>query len=372
MSYKVVIIDDEHWTREVIKGLVEWNRLDLSLVGESSDGDFGLELIEKFNPDIIITDVAMPNMNGLELVQRLRSKGNRSEIIIVSGYDDFKYIHSAMKLEVSDYLLKPIKPDELNEQLSACIHKLDTRDRVQNNPYEISATGFLEFSWADQFYVLKNKAHEYLYSCDINSLIKVFSELDTQLGEHGESTCSKSAMIYIYFVFMEQLQHFISEKGFTIHDFNSAIETPFVFNHDSTISQMLVFICNQYCKVSKEVQHLIKSKNRLDIGLIKRYIEEHFTESITLEQTAARFYVSKEYLSKVFKAEVGIGFADYIASLRMEKAKKLILEQKVPIKDVGYMVGYLEQTHFYKKFKHYFSMTPGEMRQTLKNDNQSQ
>jgi two-component system response regulator YesN len=82
--------------------------------------------------------------------------------------------------------------------------------------------------------------------------------------------------------------------------------------------------------------------------------------------------VSKEYLSKTFKATVGVGFSDYVASLRMEKAKTLILEHNIPIKDVGFMVGYIEQPHFYKKFKKYFSMTPGEMKQTLKIDNKSE
>lgn len=367
--YKVVIIDDELWTREVIKNLVEWDVLGLVIVGESSDGDFGLELIQKFKPDIIITDVHMPNMNGIELVRHLRNEGNDAEILIVSGYDDFEYIHSAMKLDVSDYLLKPIKPDELNEQLLSCKEKLDSRGSKENLEYEIAAAGFLDVPWAQAFYQLKKTAHDSLYSDETDAIKKVFDELIKLVVDQGGTRESKGVMICMYYILMNQLQLFIREKEFTVRDFFGTTETSFVFNHDSTSTQMLKFICDLYCKASKEIQISIRNRHRLDIGLIKAYIEENFTESISLEQTASRFYVSKEYLSKMFKATVGIGFTEYITALRMEKAKVLILEQNIPIKDVGFMVGYIEQPHFYKKFKKYFKVTPGEMKHTLKIDN---
>jgi two-component system response regulator YesN len=372
MQYKVVIIDDEHWTREVIKNLGKWDELELEIVGESSDGDFGLELIQKFKPDIIITDVHMPNMNGIELLRTLRKSGNDAEVIIVSGYDDFEYIHSAMKLDVSDYLLKPIKPEELNEQLFRCREKLSSRTVKDNANYEISATGFLEVPWAQSFNSLKTSAYETLYSNETDRIKKAFDELTFLVNEHNEPKESKSVMICIYYILMNQLQLFINEKDYRVKDFFSTTETSFVFSHDSTSDQMLSFICDLYCKASTAVQMSIKNRNRLDIGLIKSYIEENFTESISLDQTASRFYISKEYLSKVFKATEGIGFTEYITSLRMEKAKSLILTQNIPIKEVGFMVGYVEQAHFYKKFKKYFSMTPGEMKLTLKIDNKIQ
>jgi two-component system response regulator YesN len=84
-----------------------------------------------------------------------------------------------------------------------------------------------------------------------------------------------------------------------------------------------------------------------------------------LELTAAIFYVSKEYLSKVFKATVGMGFQEYLTSLRMERAKELILSYKVPLKDIGELVGYLDQAHFYKTFKRFYGKTPGEIRSLI-------
>lgn len=371
MSIKVVIIDDEHWTREVIKSLVDWAALDLVLVGESSDGDFGLELIETFKPEIIITDVHMPNMNGIQLVERLRNSGSDSEVLIVSGYDDFDYVHSAMKLGVSDYLLKPIKQNVLNEQLKSCVDKIDAKRSIGANKEVIVATGFLEASWASRFYTLKTMAHDSLYSGAEEVIVPIFDEMCTLFLENSDHALSKSMMIGVYFGLMDQLQHFIVEKGFKVGDIFRGSENQFVFNHDSKVTQMLEFVCRQYCVAASGVAQLIKSRNRLDITSIKRYLDENYSGSISLEETANRFFISKEYLSKCFKSEVGMGFSEYVTSLRMEKAKQLILENGVPIKDVGFMVGYLEQAHFYKKFKRYFSVTPGEMKGRLKIDNDS-
>ena len=122
--YKAVIIDDEPWTREVIKSLGQWKELGIEVIGEASDGEYGRELISHLLPDIILTDVRMPHLNGIELVTRLRKEGNSAKVIIVSGYDDFDYIHSVIKLDVIDYLLKPVKPEELNEQLARAVEQL--------------------------------------------------------------------------------------------------------------------------------------------------------------------------------------------------------------------------------------------------------
>jgi len=75
MNYKVVIIDDEKWTREVIKGLGNWEKLGLEVVGEASDGEFGFEIIKRTNPDIVISDVCMPRLNGLQLIEKIKDSG---------------------------------------------------------------------------------------------------------------------------------------------------------------------------------------------------------------------------------------------------------------------------------------------------------
>ena len=80
-NYKVVIIDDEPWTREVIKTLANWEALGLEIAGEASDGEYGLELIRLTVPDIILTDVKMPHLNGIDLIDTLRKENNNTPVI---------------------------------------------------------------------------------------------------------------------------------------------------------------------------------------------------------------------------------------------------------------------------------------------------
>ncbi|GAB6108653.1 response regulator [Fusibacter bizertensis] len=375
MRYRVIIIDDEAWTREVIRSLGNWDQLNLEIVGEASDGDFGIELVRQLKPDIVITDVNMPKMNGLELISLMRNAGSKAQVIIISGHDDFDYIHGALKLGVLDYLLKPIKPDELNKQLAQCVTLLDEESeklKIEGESilrFELSTYEFLKATWADAFNQLKTSAYEALFIDDDQQIKDAFSRMRDLFDVDIENASNKSDLIYIYYSLIAQLQNFISENGFNVKDIFTMSEFSFVFSQECTSYEMIDFINVLYLKAAQSVKQTRLSRNKLDISKVKRYIDENFQNQVTLEQTATRFYISKEHLSKVFKVAYGEGFIEYLNAVRLEKAKQLIIEKGIPIKEVGYLVGYIEQAHFYKKFKRYFGMTPGEMRETLKMDN---
>lgn len=360
-NYKVVIIDDEPWTREVIKQLADWEALGLTVAGEASDGEYGLELIRLTAPDIILTDVKMPHLNGIDLIDTLRKENNSTPVIFISGYDDYNYIRSALKLSAVDYLLKPIKPEELNHQLSNCVKLLAGRkeDRGEaRNP----EPGFLEAAWASRFYVLRDNLLSSLNSLDSNIIKQKCSEIYQLISKNEEEPLSKGNLVCIYYTLMNTLENFILSRDFVPKEILQNKHISFVFSRDCSPKEMMDYIQNLYCLASERIQEYNRNRNRLDISRIKKYIEEHYTEGITLELTAAAYYVSKEYLSKTFKAATGKGFLEYLTELRMERAKELILDYKVPLKEVGEMVGYLDQAHFYKTFKRYFGKTPGEIR----------
>jgi len=362
MAYKVVIIDDEPWTREVIKSLVEWEEIGLELVGEASDGEFGYELIQQLSPDIVLTDVCMPHLNGIELMTRLRREGKDTLVIIISGYDDFDYIRGALKLGATDYLLKPIKAEELNSQLKHCAEILDAESGQEQ--HNVALTGdFLNVKWADDFYSLRESACDAIHSYDENIIRSKFELMRQLISENEKGSIGKEILICIYYTLMNALQRTISGRGFILREVFGTKETSFVFRRENTLNEILDFICDLYCYAADSMLKLQRSRNKLDINKVRHYIDEHFTEGITLEDTAAKFYVSKEYLSKVFKAEVGEGFSEYVTAKRMKKAKELILDYRIPIKEAGEMVGYLDQAHFYKVFKKYYGKTPGEIRE---------
>jgi two-component system, response regulator YesN len=122
--WKIVLIDDDFQTLEGMKEVIPWSELDCVCAGEALDGEMGLEVIRKTSPDLIITDIYMPNMDGLEMIERLRLEGYGGKIIILSGYSDFEYARKALKLQVIDYLSKPISPGTLAITVNRAIEQL--------------------------------------------------------------------------------------------------------------------------------------------------------------------------------------------------------------------------------------------------------
>lgn len=114
---KVIIADDEDIIREGLIDEVNWLELGLEIIGEAESGRQVLDIIQKCIPDIIITDIKMPFINGLELIEIVKEKYPSCYIIIISGYDEFKYAQKALKLGAYDYILKPIELDYLYEIL---------------------------------------------------------------------------------------------------------------------------------------------------------------------------------------------------------------------------------------------------------------
>jgi YesN/AraC family two-component response regulator len=111
--YSVLIVDDERWIRASLKKVVERTELPFKVTHEASHGLEALDLIKQHDIDVIITDIRMPVMDGLQLVRSLTEKKKDTEIIIVSGHDEFHYAQQAVKLGVRDYLLKPVMVEDM-------------------------------------------------------------------------------------------------------------------------------------------------------------------------------------------------------------------------------------------------------------------
>ncbi|GAU77304.1 response regulator [Fusibacter sp. 3D3] len=111
--FKVIIIDDEPLVRKGLVTVINWEQLGCHVVAEASNGVDGMALIETLRPDIILTDIQMPEVDGLTMIRNVKALVAHSKIIILTGYRDFDYIHEAMQLGAFDYLLKPSKLDEI-------------------------------------------------------------------------------------------------------------------------------------------------------------------------------------------------------------------------------------------------------------------
>lgn len=372
-SYSVVIIDDEPWTREVVKHLGRWKELGLVIAGEASDGDLGLEMVRELQPDIILTDVRMPYLNGIELIRTLRAENNDAQVIFFSGYDDSAYIRSALRLGADDYLLKPIKPNELNERLEKCVEARKRRAAEQNESGAgiAKAPGFIDTAWAKPFYLLCEALQLALQSGDVPAIEKKLTEIRSLIVQNEGDEPRSSSLIQVYYALMGTLQRFISSSGYTVDEVFGKNDTAFVFGRESTCASLFRFTRELLLVAVERVSDLTRNSTKLNLEAVRDFAKERYTRGVTLEETASHFFVTKEYMSKVFKMKFGEGFTEYVTKLRMERALRLMCEYDIAIKDIGPAVGYLDTAHFYRVFKKHFGFTPGQMRAALNMSNET-
>ncbi len=127
--YKVILVDDEYLTRDAISRNTPWEDVDFTLVGTAENGKAAIALIEEAEPDLILTDICMPVLDGIGLAAYVHEHHPDIMVVIISGYDDFDYAKQAMSYEVADYILKPITSTELVEELEKIHKKLDAASK---------------------------------------------------------------------------------------------------------------------------------------------------------------------------------------------------------------------------------------------------
>jgi len=129
--YRVIIVDDEPVVRRGLRETIEWDSLGLEVAGEAADGIEALKLIRETRPEILITDIRMPDMDGLQLIREVRKLDFSVKITILSGYSDYQYLKDAIRLGVDNYLLKPIDNDELISNLKNAVSEIE-KEAVTN------------------------------------------------------------------------------------------------------------------------------------------------------------------------------------------------------------------------------------------------
>jgi two-component system response regulator YesN len=125
----LIIVDDDDVIRRSLERNIPWDELEYRVVGAAEDGIAGLELIEEFEPDIVITDILMPCMDGLSMLKEIKIRGYHPRTIILSGYDEFEYARTAISLSVDAYIDKPLDRDKFIETLNQSREKLESEHR---------------------------------------------------------------------------------------------------------------------------------------------------------------------------------------------------------------------------------------------------
>ncbi|WP_374722334.1 response regulator transcription factor [Peribacillus tepidiphilus] len=130
---KVLIVDDEQHVREGIKLLGEWDRLGVTELLEAANGQVAIEQIKRFQPEIVLTDIKMPEMDGMDLLKWIYDEKRNIKTVLITGYDEYGYMRKAIQYKSSDYILKPVDPEALNQTIEKTILLL----KEEQNPYNI-------------------------------------------------------------------------------------------------------------------------------------------------------------------------------------------------------------------------------------------
>lgn len=237
---RVLLVDDEIIIREGYKRLFDWDAHECEVVGEAADGMEALSQIDSLRPDIVIMDINIPIMNGLKVISLSRIKHPDIAFVIVSGYDDFAYCREALRLQITDYILKPVN----YEELGICIDNLK---------------------------------------------ISLFEKKVSAAPDEGK-------------------------------------------------------------------------KDERAITGITKYLQEHLEEDMSLAVLSEKFHLNAQYISQLFKNEIGVNFLTYLTSIRMEKSKKLLISTSLSIAEVAEQSGYGDYRVFTKVFKKNEGVTPSQYR----------
>jgi Response regulator containing CheY-like receiver domain and AraC-type DNA-binding domain len=184
--FKAVIVDDEPNIREGLRKIIDWGKHGFIIIGQASDGIEALEIYDQEKYDLVISDIKMPRMDGLELSRELKSRNPEIKVLIVSGYDDFSYAKEAIKYGVNSYLLKPVDSEELCNVLTLIQESLV--DKMQNKRREMEQSNALKEYFLFKFVrgeLLKDfssKAIEY----DIDLYCESFCFVIIEIDNYGE------------------------------------------------------------------------------------------------------------------------------------------------------------------------------------------
>jgi two-component system response regulator YesN len=360
--FKLLVVDDEPWSRQVVRALGAWETLDLEIVGEAEDGAAALRLIEELQPHIVLTDMRMPGIDGVELLKRFSESYPAIRLIVMSGYQDIEYLRQSIRSRAIEYLLKPIDPEELNAALAQCVRELE-QARIARHVSWSTMHVFADKRLLDRYLALKQQIYQHLIDYNTAAVGDSFAALGEFMNVSFGNALDGSLVSQIGHEFILMLEQYMTDHGIGLeqlwHQENREGTVRIAWD---SMSSALDDLRRFYSIAMHQVISARRNSSRLNISAVRAYIDGHYQDQISLDSIAKHFYVSKEYLSRLFKSETGENVSARITRKRMERARELILDQGLTTRSAAQLAGYEDLAYFYKVFKLHFGHTPGDLR----------
>lgn len=362
---KVFLVEDEAIIRRGIRDNIDWNAYGFEFAGEAGDGEYAYPLILKAEPDILLTDVKMPFMDGLELSRLVKKALPQTKIIILSGYNEFDYAKEAIKIGISDYLLKPVTSANLIDALNKVAETIrEEREKSKLlERYFVSYEKYTEFlDKTDYSGVDRKLIEDFLKLGSLDECALFIDEYFAAVGENNyKSLLLRQYMVMdIFYCVQEFLKGLninteeIPQERRDIKLIPKAIgsaETTLLYLKD-----LFVYALTMRDRVSNDRYGAL-------IRDAKDYIAKNFSKNdFSLNMIATQIGVSPSYFSSIFKQETGQSFVEYLTKARIEKACELLKCTTLRTSEIGENVGYNDPHYFSATFKKITGQSPKEFK----------
>ncbi|CQR47308.1 putative response regulatory protein [Paraliobacillus sp. PM-2] len=354
---KVMIVDDMEIVRRQIKRLPLWGEhSNFSIVAEAEDGQDALEKLQQNSVDLLITDIGMPRINGVELLKEVQQKDLATCIVFLSEHSEFHFAKQAIEFGIFDYLVKPVSEEGLKKLLKKARSKIEEKRQVQThivnleNKLTEQATLFYPTTqFHSMIKLIKDGSEEALdlMKCTVED---TFTALDNDK--------MKTALLLEKF-YNDLFTELIATYGWLGQFLNVESYVSISLTDCDTIEMMKEKLINRIDHCVSIINHLIFQSNSSPIvKQVCNYVLKNMDKEISMDSIAQELFLTKNYIGDLFKKQTGITVKNYIMLTKIEKAKQLLVNDHLKNYEIAHQLGYKNVEYFSKVFKKYTGYTP--------------
>lgn len=324
--YTVMIVDDEYPARNMLDYLLDWDKTDFRIIAKAENGKQALNIYHEQKPDLVITDILMPVMDGIQFIKEIRKENPDQCIVVLSCHESFSYAQQVIQLGVKDYLIKDVLT---GEQLQTCLNRI--KENINRAP---------KVSTDTETVILKRDPDETLLQVYPAWLVKAENRLNL-LQNHlmtKNYADAQNCIKKLYQVPFDGLAryHFLEWINSLTYDLlceqckKNGISQKLIFGEFEGKEKELLLStdnpeknCMLLCEFIQNLalQDMNQKKYNHRILHIIQYLHENYYHDISLQSVADHFGIHKVYLARSFKSETGSTLNEYLNQLRIEKAK---------------------------------------------------
>ena len=357
----LMVVDDEEDARDKMIRCIDNFQSGVTIVGTASDGFEAYEKIIELQPDIVLIDIKMPGITGLEVIRRVRAENQSIVFIIISSYSDFTYAREALHLNVEDYLLKPFLPADVYQAIYKAAEHIQTVNMLPmlSNAIQPQTTRKATAPSRMRCPIVYPFEEERLLqrTLQVGDTFKDAQDAyDVFRDRVHANNLSATAKINCYVILYVELHRLVMKLGGTFHSLEASIPQ----DARDPVGEIETTLSN----LCQEIYTRLKGQRITGnfISSAVAYIEEFYAKDISLAEVANYVGISPSYLSNQFKLTLNTHFVDYVHAVRIHHAMELLKQPFLKGYEVGEMVGYNSNKYFSQSFRKVTGMTINQFR----------